>query len=41
MTCLEDHQFPDQTESKSMVCENGVWKVTDGNWDDMPDCQRT
>lgn len=39
-TCLRDYLFPNNKTTLYIVCVEGEWTVKDGEWDEIPSCER-
>lgn len=40
ISCAKGYRFPDGTTVTNVVCKDGDWKPTRGDWPTVPDCQR-
>uniref|UniRef100_A0A1B0D0P6 Uncharacterized protein n=1 Tax=Phlebotomus papatasi TaxID=29031 RepID=A0A1B0D0P6_PHLPP len=39
ISCAKGYRFPDGTTVTNVVCKDGDWKPTRGDWPTVPDCQ--
>ncbi|XP_059615285.1 hemocytin [Phlebotomus argentipes] len=39
ISCAKGYRFPDGTTVSNVVCRDGEWKPTRGDWSTVPDCQ--